>query len=344
MAGVLWTPDEDETLLRMRAAAIPYSDIAIALGRAKKGCEVRYLSLRPQAMSIRAPQSVPPPEREGHEWLQRPQLPAVPAARVRARPSSSTLVSSDHHWPFQDDRVEAVLLQILAAVRPHRYVLNGDLFDLFSLSKYDKDRRAGHYFNLRAELESGHQYLRRVWEIGSAWGLDVVVLPGNHEARWAKYLSKQVPELASHPDAAELWDYRRWFFPDADVCPITFADEVVVAGRCRITHGERVRGQPGQSVRAMIDALGTDVIMGHTHRAGIWTHRVPAFNGSSEVTRIGVEGGCVSRLGADYAPLGDWSNACVLVHEAGGDRWSPELIHIEDGRAIVPSLRAELAA
>jgi len=296
-----------------------------------------------KAWSVPSPAHFPPPKKEpGYVWLQRAELPAMTRARVKAKPSRRRVVLSDFHYPFADPRAEAIALQVIEATRPMQVILNGDVFDLFSLSRFDKDRRAGKYATLADEMAPAHRFLRQLGEIVSGFDGEIVVLAGNHEDRWMKYLNKNVPELAEHPDAEKLWDFRQWFYPDARVCPLTFADEVAVAGRLRVTHGERVRGQPGQSVRAMCEALGSDVWMGHTHRLGLWPHRIPGFDGGPDTIRKGVEGGCMA-VQMDYARLADWHPGFGIIHETA-DNWQPELIHLENGRAIVPSLNAEIVA
>ena len=287
----------------------------------------------------------PPKKHEGYVWLQRVELPAITKARVRAKPSSKRVVISDQHYPLHDPKAEAIVLQAIEAIRPKQTIINGDYYDLFSLSRFDKDKRVGKYFSLADECVAGHRFLRQLGEIVSAFDGEIVVLPGNHEIRWQKYLNKNVPELAQHPEAERLWDYRKWFFPDESVCPLSFADEVFVGSRLRVTHGERVRGQPGQSARAMVEAMGSDIWMGHTHRQGLWPHRIPAFGEhGSEITRVGVEGGCLCAVGADYARLADWHQGAGIIHEGSDGMWQAELFLIQNGKAIIPSLGAELAA
>lgn len=90
---------------------------------------------------------------------------------------------ADLHIPFTDYK------NVVAIIKKHKdadiLMLNGDIFDLFAVSKYAKDKEVA----LKRELEEGREFLEYVSKIFK----DVVITEGNHERRLKNYVINVIP-------------------------------------------------------------------------------------------------------------------------------------------------------
>lgn len=285
---------------------------------------------------------------EVFDWLRPVHFPAPEVPKVRARPNlRRTLVAGDFHFPLHCARTVDVFLQAVAALRPWRVILNGDICDLFAVSKYPPDARKRFQHTLRDEVEAYHDFLHRLYTIGSAWGLTVVQTGGNHdgdgiESRWWRYLSNNASVLLQHPRAEELLSYRTWFIPVwADMALV---DDVVV-GDVLVIHGEIVRQKGGYSARAHAEKYQHSTLNNHTHRMGASLQRIPAVGEREEGVRKAYEIGCMCSLDPIYAQVPDWTNGFALLTEDEASGWTQvELIPVHHGRATISALDATLIA
>jgi predicted phosphodiesterase len=93
------------------------------------------------------------------------------------------LYLADLHIPF------TIYEEVLKALKKHRdadiVVINGDLLDLFAVSKFAKDKEVA----LRRELEEGRELLEFIAKHFN----DVIVIEGNHERRLKSYIRNIIP-------------------------------------------------------------------------------------------------------------------------------------------------------
>jgi UDP-2,3-diacylglucosamine pyrophosphatase LpxH len=101
------------------------------------------------------------------------------------------VIGSDFHDEESDPFVLSVFLDTCKRVQPDIIVLNGDIFDLFEFSRYDKDPRK---VRLKARFEFVRDRifkpLRRVCPKAQ---IDLIV--GNHEMRLLKHLASATPHM-----------------------------------------------------------------------------------------------------------------------------------------------------
>lgn len=276
-------------------------------------------------------------------------LPPIPLPRTTRTASDVTLVSSDHHWPLQDERVEAIILQTIERVKPHRYILNGDGPDMLALSKYPKDVRKGKSWELRTEQHHAKNWWWQVSALMKRWDGELFETEANHsgndrESRWRRWLNDNCPVLFQLDGMEELLTYQRFFHPDD--AGVQMVDEVVIASDLRVRHGEVVRKHGGYSARAHGDKWQSSVLHGHTHRIGSSIKRRPGIPGvrADEFLKT-YETGCVCMIDADYCPGADWAQGFAIIHEdPGSDVYQVEQIHVVNGRATSLSLGGTIAA
>ena len=277
-------------------------------------------------------------------------LPPLDRPRLTYKPNPCWVISSDHHWPCQDERVESIILQAIEVLRPTGYILDGDGPDMLALSQYPKDARRGHTWELRDEQHAAKSWWRSVGSLMRRWNGTLYETEANHSgndtaSRWRRWLNQNASILFQLDGAEDALDYRRYFHhPDV---PVSLVNEVVIADDLRVRHGEMVRKHGAYSARAHGDKWQSSVLHGHTHRIGSSIKRRPGIPGvrPDEWLRT-YEIGCACRMDPDYCPGADWANGFAVVHVDPSQPlgYGVELIQIINGRATSTTLRGTLAA
>lgn len=266
------------------------------------------------------------------EWF-RPIKITLPAPK-RVRPKFQTagrvtgIISDLHAGTEHDPHALDVMIQIGQAVGWQRLIINGDLFDCGSLSRYTpkadqplrwRDERA-----LAAPVAALLRY--------SFPDIPIDFRLGNHDIRPLSYIDSNAPALAGIYDTATLLGIQDLEFTLLDEEFTTLAE-----GQLLVKHGTSVSSHSAYTVKKEVERAGMSVIMGHVHRIGV--HEVTK---TSQVLRgempwVGIEAGCLCRLNPPYLPPEDtanWQQGFVIVHEFGDGIWNYELVKIHAGRAF----------
>ena len=104
-----------------------------------------------------------------------------------------SVVANDFHGQFRDKKVCKMFMNFLRREQPDTLVLNGDIVDFYSISKFDKD--PARKTDLQDELNDSYNFLYDLREALPNAG--IMYIEGNHEARLRKYLWKKAKDLAS---------------------------------------------------------------------------------------------------------------------------------------------------
>lgn len=349
-----WTEGEKDRLRQLCAQGLSDRAIATAMGRtfASIGHQKTTLGLvRQYGRNL----SVPPGDLAapadilplpGLDDLRPVQL-AGPAPRRRAVTGQAgvTVVAGDFQFPCEDEAATSVLLETIWALQPSRVILNGDLPDMLSVSKYPKDARAKHNWPLRDEAHAMHAFL---WQLENVLPADCVVqeTESNHSgngtgSRWWRYLSDRAHHLLQMDGAEEKLSYQAWWHPVFS--RIGLVESVTLADALLVTHGEIVRKYAGYSSRAHGEKYMHSVMHSHTHRQGMSIQRVPAVGKRGESTIRTYEIGCMCKLELGYASFPNWTQGFAIVCEDRDD-FGVELVTITEGRAVVNTLGASIKA
>jgi predicted phosphodiesterase len=227
--------------------------------------------------------------------------PSRPGLVVRPSIPGRIAWLSDQHYPYQDQPAIDAALDFLETWRPDLLILGGDLFDCYSISRYEKDPRRLHE-TLQREFDAAQGFARAVGRLGC----EVVYLLGNHECRLdaivaahpglGGLLSLGWPQIASLPDS---WT----------VCPNQSRYRI---GGLDFLHGDlKGRGSGGRHVASKIlGILKRSCVFGHYHRPQVF----PEPDGDG-VLRAGFSTGhlCDPVRAADYCPVNDWWTGFLTV-------------------------------
>lgn len=105
--------------------------------------------------------------------------------------NGTVVIASDIHIPFQDDGAVRSFIRYCKEKQPEVVVLNGDVLDMFMLSRFTK----GEGRNPLEEMTMCQEFLDSLRK--AVPNADIYYVIGNHENRLEKYVLTKAPELAS---------------------------------------------------------------------------------------------------------------------------------------------------
>lgn len=221
------------------------------------------------------------------------------------RNDNKVLIMSDIHLPYHS--IEAVSTAIERGMIEgcNTVLLNGDILDFYSLSRYEKDPRNRHF---ALELDSLKQFLD-VLETH----FKVYYKLGNHEERYQSYLRIKAPELIGVSEF-ELNNIMKSRGSKAEF----IYKQKVYLGKLPIIHGHEYGIGLGGSVntaRSLFLKTNKSAACGHSHR-------------TSEHTETDIDGktvacwsiGCLCDLHPEYAILNKWNHGFATCEfDSAGD-------------------------
>lgn len=224
------------------------------------------------------------------------------AKRVRPATTAETeyvVFGSDFHFPYQDDAAIASFINLVQRLQPDRVVLNGDIADFFSLSRFNTAQ--ARIDDLQEEIDQANEFRANVREAAPNAVIDET--EGNHDNRVTTYVEKNARSLASLRalSPANLFRYEELEINWHPGCGFLLRDSFLVK------HGTIVRGEAGATAKAELLLAGISGISGHTHR-------LSRYRKNGYVQREWLEQGCLCRLDPDYVAGGlpNWTQGCAV--------------------------------
>jgi predicted phosphodiesterase len=256
------------------------------------------------------------------------EMPALPVAveenwtpyEIDAR---RILVLSDLHLPYQDNAAVEAALRHGDDFKPDAVFVNGDLFDFYQMSRFDKNPTLP---KVSAELESGRQFWNHI-RARFPRAKRVLKL-GNHDNRWANYIHQAASLLADIPGIKDGWKEAAGI--NANTVEVVTDERPVMAGKLMILHGhEKGRGiaSPVNPARGAFMRLLCNVLEGHGHRQS--EHEERTADGRLIVCRTT---GCLCGLTPAYARFNKWGHGCATVTVDKTGDYRVNLIRIIDGK------------
>jgi hypothetical protein len=226
------------------------------------------------------------------------------------------------HTPYQDRAVMDSTFDFLKFWKPDRVILNGDIHDIYALSKHRRDPQKR--LCLQDEIDEGRKFhydLRRTCP-----NSEIEFNMGNHEARWMAFLNDEKPELSKVDD----FQFEKVFRLEEN--GVTFNRGVdgryarIVVGEVLVGHFEVLRKHSGDTAKAIVSNLFSSVVAHHSHRMGTYEKRTPRGR------FLGQEGGCLCSLDTEWIESPDWSQGFVVMQKVvGKDRYHIDPIRVVGG-------------
>lgn len=228
------------------------------------------------------------------------------------------LILSDVHLPYHSQTALKLAIQYGLDHRATMVLLNGDIVDCFSLSRWEKDPGKRDF---PGEVRTGRQFLtglRKTFPRAKlCWKA------GNHEERFVSFLRMKAPELLGLPE----FEWGSVFgLKDLGVQWVD-GKRPIRLGKLNVIHGHEYRfaiQNPVNPARGLFLRAKDHGLCGHFHQSAHHSDKT-------------IEGkiiscwstGCLCNLTPEYAPLNPWGwgFAFVNVDASGG-------FHVENMRIV----------
>lgn len=232
--------------------------------------------------------------------------------------SGNVAIVNDQHFPDADMRAIKVSNRVMSRVKPSMIIIPGDLFDMYQLSKFDKNPQR--IDKMQEEIDEVTNYLKVLRTLNP--NARILLEEGNHEERLQRYLWTQSPGLSS---LRALKMDCLLGLTDNGIEHVKYEDGVMINGTFLVLHGDLVRKWSGYTSRAMMEKHGGCGIHGHTHRGG--SH----YQVDRAGYQVWYENFCLCNLEPDYIRYPDWHHGMSIVDCLPSGRFFVQQIPIVDG-------------
>lgn len=240
-----------------------------------------------------------------------------------------TLILSDLHIPFHDPDAIEVSVDRAVPLNPTCILLNGDVCDFFSASRFDKNPTES---SIKLELNSTREFLG--WLRQKFPKARIIYKLGNHDEWFDKYIIRKAPELfgvagvnLKHLTTAKIDGLE-------EVGGIEWVEDQrkIQAGHLSIWHGHEIgKGSiapPVNPARGLFMRTMECGLMGHLHKHS--SHEETSSNGKLISTW---STGCLCGLHPKYSVVNKWTQSCVFLTMHKGD-FSIDSWRILNGRIL----------
>jgi hypothetical protein len=232
--------------------------------------------------------------------------------QVKPHKKEKVVVLSDWHVPHHSSEVIELELVFCKEQQPDIVVFH-ELHDFYAISKYDKDPKRTE--DLQLEIDIVNRYMQRFRE--ACPKTRFILLNSNHLDRLRRYLWNVAPGLNSLraleiEQLLELKKYKIEFME-------TFTHKNFL-----FKHGNVVRRYSSYSAKGEFEKEGMSGCSGHTHRLGMYFHRVRGGE------YVWMESGCGCELDPEYiSGISNWQHGFLVIEfEREGNYFYPHLVPI----------------
>lgn len=210
-------------------------------------------------------------------------------------------VLPDVHAPYHDLPALTLALQHSKRFNPDHVVANGDWFDMYRISRHQRDPRKR---DLAGELKIGRKLFERLRKIFPK--AKITLKKGNHDLRWESYLMDRAPELLGI-DGMALEQILRLHELDIEVVG---GNLILMMGNLPMLHGHEWQtgiSAPVNPARGAFLKAKAGVVVSHSHQVS--EHSEPNMFGKL-ITCWST--GCLCQLHPEYARINKWGHGFLL--------------------------------
>ena len=214
--------------------------------------------------------------------------------------NDKVLVISDLHMPYHDEDAIETALKYGLRKEVNTIIINGDLFDFYKLSRFEKDPRKRDF---AYEIECGKIFLRRLRELFP--DALIVYYLGNHDLWYKRFLYAKAPELLG------LAEVELNYILGVNELGIVYLDNSrgITLGDLNIRHGHEFFGAGGvHPARTYYLKAKANILVGHVHRTSFFQ-----ANDIKRKIHGGWSTGCLSDLSPDYNINSEYNHGCAYI-------------------------------
>jgi metallophosphoesterase superfamily enzyme len=317
-----WTDEQDTRLRYHLDLGLTHEEIAECLRDESIDATPQSVRGRLRRLGLKSVRGAPASSRALVTVSKDDFPPGVPASRfkrvqVPVRSGDRWIVLNDTQFPFHDVPTLQAVTRFLDDFEPHVIVLNGDIFDFYEMSDFDKNPRRA--FTLQDEIDIGRKVIDRWADRHNR--AKRILIAGNHEDRLRRQLWKN-PRFASLRDL----DLQHLLSPDDAWEVLPYGSQAQIS-HMLVEHGDRATSKSAYSAWGMFLKRGMSGIMGHTHRMA----RIEHTDDRANHRLFYIENGCLCSLEPEYAPYPNWQHGFTYGFINNGSVHANTVDVLEDG-------------
>jgi len=298
-------PDAPSRTLARRLVAETQG--AITLEQARKRIARQFGVQGAYARKVVKPAAPRPKRKAGQVYAMPPSI-AEPWTPYRMNVTGAVGILSDVHIPYHSEVAVRAAVEHLKGLDLAGLVLNGDIADFYSLSRYMKDPKQRDF---KSELEAVRDFV--AWIRSEFPTIPIVYKLGNHEERFVHWLWQHAPEISDQP----VMSLGAWLRLDDHDIALVEDQRPVMLGKLPVFHGHELRNgitAPVNPARGLWMRLKATGLAGHQHRTS--NHSESDWNRRETATW---STGCLCDLTPEYSRVNGWNWGCavVTVHKGG---------------------------
>ena len=228
-------------------------------------------------------------------------------------------ILSDIHVPFHSVDAVVSAIKYLKINEIDSLFLNGDIFDMYSQSRHEKDPNL---LDLPREIEMGRNFLQKLRDIFPL--IPIYYKMGNHENRWQRYLYDKAEEFA------QLHEMQFEQFFRLNILDIKFVPDWqgVEMGDLLVLHGHEVMAGGMNPSQSTFNKTFCNTLIGHVHRT---TNTIKKTGFKQYIHTYST--GCLTQLSPKYYPFAQHNHGFALVTITDG-KAKVENLMIKDGKIV----------
>lgn len=240
-----------------------------------------------------------------------------------------TLILADLHIPFHDTTAIHTVVAHGKKFDPTCILLNGDVCDFFSISRFDKNPAES---SLKKEIDLTRQFLG--WLRQTFPKARIIFKLGNHDEWFDKYLFRKAPELygVAGVDLKHLTTAKIDSISAVDGIEWVDDQRKIMIGKLNVYHGHELgKGSiapPVNPARGLFMRTIECGLQGHLHKDS--QHSETSANGKLISTW---STGCLCGLHPRYARINKWTHSAAQVELSAG-QFSVDLIRLLNGKIL----------
>lgn len=217
--------------------------------------------------------------------------------------TENLLILSDIHAPYHNEQALEAALKYGLENEVDSILLNGDIVDMYTISKYEKDPRKRSF---KEELETAKDLLSAIRDLFP--DAEIVFKTGNHEERYEKFMKVKAKELLDVSQfqldvLLELGKFNIKYVTDK---------RVIRYGNLEIFHGHEVGVSSQHPALNLFRKSYTNSLAGHVHRADQMRRK----KSTGEFIQTWTTG-CLCEMHPEYAPYNQWVHGFAHVRRRG---------------------------
>jgi len=227
----------------------------------------------------------------------------------------NTLILSDVHLGFHDRTALECAINYGSKNRVDSVILNGDILDMYQLSRFDKTPNKGSIVNEIKLCREFFKLLRDVFPKAT-----IYFKKGNHEERYDKYFASNAKEVYGFDDFVleKILHCDKY-----DIIPIEDR-QLVTLGKLNIYHGHEIGGGGVHVAAGLVTKTNANILCGHWHKTQTYTK-----TRLNEQPIAGFAVGCLCKLRPYYLPNNQWNHGFAYV-----ETFSDGTFHVHNKRII----------